>query len=75
MLPHEKLVFQLNALEKWLDKLQLHFVKQAVIIHGVGSGKLRDEVHQLLNHKPNVKSFVQQYHPWYGNGATEVFFA
>ena len=74
MLPHEKLQLQLQELDKYLDKLELHFVKQAIIIHGVGSGKLRDEVHLVLNHRHNVKSFVQQHHPWYGNGATEVYF-
>ena len=70
----EKLDTQLQAFESWLDKLQQHYLKQAWVIHGVGSGKLRDEVHTILQRRHGVKTFVHQYHPWYGNGATEVYF-
>jgi len=70
----EKLDLQLGAFEKWLDKLQQHYVKQAWAIHGVGSGKLRDEVHSLLRRRHGIKTFVHQYHPWYGHGATEIYF-
>ncbi len=73
MTAHEKLSFQLSALEKYLDKAILHHLKHVVVIHGVGKGRLKEEIHELLKLKPAVKSFVQQYHPWYGNGATEVF--
>lgn len=69
----EKLAFQLNAFEKYIEKAELHFLQHVFIIHGIGKGKLKDEIHELLKHRPSVKSFVQQYHPWYGNGATEVF--
>jgi dsDNA-specific endonuclease/ATPase MutS2 len=43
------------------------------VIHGVGSGRLRDEIHDLLRLKREVKSFVNQYHPSYGYGATEIY--
>ncbi len=74
MTAHEKLSFQLNALEKYLDKAILHHLKNVVVIHGVGKGRLKEEIHEMLKLRPSVKSFVQQYHPWYGNGATEVYF-
>jgi dsDNA-specific endonuclease/ATPase MutS2 len=45
-----------------------------IVIHGVGEGRLRDEIHDLLRLKKEVKSFVNQYHPLYGYGATEIFF-
>ena len=70
----EKLDFQLRTFEKWIDKLQLHYVREATVIHGIGSGKLKDELHEMLKYRSGVKSFVQQYHPWYGNGATEIYF-
>ena len=70
----EKLDMQLGAFEKWLDKLQQHGIKQAWAIHGVGSGKLREEVHSMLRRRHGIKTFVHQHHPWYGHGATEIYF-
>jgi hypothetical protein len=70
----EKLQFQLRSFEKWFDKMQHHYQKHGWVIHGVGSGKLRDEIHDILKIRKGVKSFIQQYHPWYGNGATEIYF-
>lgn len=70
----EKLVFQLNALEKYLNRCELNFMKHVTIIHGIGKGRLKEEIHEVLKHRESVKNFVQQHHPWYGNGATEVFF-
>jgi hypothetical protein len=69
----EKLAFQLKAFEKYMDKAELHYLQHVFIIHGIGKGRLKDEIHELLKLRPSVKSFVLQYHPWYGNGATEVF--
>jgi dsDNA-specific endonuclease/ATPase MutS2 len=73
MASHEKLTFQLNAFEKWLNQVELHYMKHVFVIHGIGKGTLKDEIHNLLKHRTSVKSFVQQYHPWYGHGATEIF--
>lgn len=69
----EKLSLQLKTFERWLDKAEFHYLKQLWVIHGVGSGKLKEEVHEMLKHRDSVKSFVSQYHPWYGHGATEIF--
>lgn len=69
----EKLELQLRSFEKWLDRLTLHYINHVWVIHGVGSGRLKDEVHEMLRHRHDVKGFVSQYHPWYGNGATEIF--
>lgn len=74
MTAYEKLTFQLNVFEKYLEKAELHFLKQVFVIHGVGKGRLKEEIHEMLKLRSSVKSFVQQYHPWYGNGATEVLF-
>ena len=41
---------------------------------GVGSGKLRDEVHEYLKTKKAVKHFINQYDARFGYGATQVYF-
>ncbi|HSK13671.1 MAG TPA: Smr/MutS family protein [Phnomibacter sp.] len=74
MTPAEMLDIQLREFEKWLDKAQRSYMKQAWVIHGVGKGRLRDEVHEILRLRDGIRSFSQHYHPWYGNGGTEVFF-
>jgi hypothetical protein len=66
--------FQLEAFEKWFELAQLNHLPSMIIIHGVGSGKLKNEVHDLLKVKKGVKSFINQYSEFYGYGATEVFF-
>ncbi|MES2646213.1 MAG: Smr/MutS family protein [Bacteroidota bacterium] len=73
MSAHEKLSLQLSVFEKYLDKAELHYLQHVFVIHGIGKGRLKEEIHELLKHRPSVKNFIQQYHPWYGNGATEIF--
>lgn len=70
----EILELQLKEFEKWYELALAHHLPQLIIIHGVGSGRLRDEIHDLLRLKRDVKSFVNQYHPSYGYGATEIYF-
>jgi hypothetical protein len=70
----EILTLQLQTLEKYLDLGLAHHLTSMIVIHGVGSGKLRDEIHEVLRLKKGVKSFVNRYDPRYGYGATEVFF-
>jgi hypothetical protein len=70
----EKLTFQLKTLEKYLDLAIAHHQHAMIVIHGVGTGKLRDEIHEILRLRREVKSFVNQYHPAYGYGATEIYF-
>ena len=70
----EKLTLQLKTFEKWLDLAIAHRQKSLIVIHGVGAGKLRDEIHEILKLRREVKTFVNQYHPAYGYGATEIYF-
>lgn len=65
---------QLKTFEKYYELALLHHLPQLIIIHGVGSGRLRDEIHDILRHKKEVKSFVNQFHPNFGFGATEIYF-
>lgn len=70
----EILSIQLKAFEKYYDLAVAHYQPTLTIIHGVGVGKLRDEIHEILRLKREVKSFVNQHSPLYGYGATEIFF-
>ncbi len=70
----EILTLQLQTFEKYVDLALAHHLSSMIVIHGVGSGKLRDEIHELLRLKKGIKSFVNRYDPRYGYGATEIFF-
>ena len=70
----EILHFQLQEFEKWFELAKLNQLPSMIFIHGVGKGKLKQEIHDLLKVKSNVKSFINQYSDFYGYGATEVFF-
>ncbi len=71
----EILTLQLKEFEKYYDLAVAHYQPSLTIIHGVGVGKLRDEIHESLRLKKDVKSFVNQYHVSYGYGATEIYFS
>lgn len=70
----EILRIQLMHFENYLDKAIRLGVSHVFIIHGIGKGKLRDEIATRLMMHPDVKSFKNEYHPKYGWGATEVIF-
>lgn len=70
----EILDIQLREFEKYYELALAHHQATLIVIHGVGSGRLRDEIHDALRLKKSVKSFVNQYHPSYGYGATEIYF-
>jgi len=70
----EILDIQLREFEKWYELALAHRQPSLVVIHGVGKGVLRNEIHDLLRLKREVKSFVNQYHSSFGYGATEIFF-
>lgn len=69
----EILTMQLKEFEKWYELAVAHHLPSLVIIHGVGSGKLRDEIHDILKTKKEVRYFINQYDPRFGYGATEIF--
>jgi len=71
---HEILTQQLRAFEKYYDLAVAHMQASLIVIHGVGTGRLREEIHEQLKHRREVKSFINQYHPAFGYGATEIFF-
>ena len=70
----EILNIQLREFEKWYELAVAHRQPSLIIIHGVGSGKLRDEIHELLKVRKAVKTFMNKYDPRFGYGATEILF-
>lgn len=70
----EILTIQLKTFEKYFDLAVAHRQPSLTVIHGVGTGKLKDEIQDILKLKKEVKSFVNQYHNLYGYGATEIYF-
>ncbi len=68
------LTLQLKTFEKYYDLAVTHHQSSLTVIHGIGEGKLRNEIHGILKLKKEVKSFVNQYTDNYGYGATEIYF-
>ena len=71
----EILTLQLRTFEKYFNLALAHRQPNLIVVHGIGTGKLREEIHEILKSKKEVKSFVNQYHPNFGYGATEIFFS
>jgi Mismatch repair ATPase (MutS family) len=70
----EIISLQLKTFEKYFELAMAHHLPWMIVIHGLGSGRLRDEIHEILRLRKGVKRFVNQYHPAYGYGATEIYF-
>lgn len=71
----EILTMQLKYFEKYYYLAVAHHLPQLIVVHGIGTGKLKEEIHEILKSKKEVKSFVNQYHSSYGYGATEIYFS
>jgi dsDNA-specific endonuclease/ATPase MutS2 len=66
---------QLKELERQLYLAIMHRQERMIIIHGLGTGALKDAVHRMLKQIPEVKRFSNEWIGNYGFGATEVVFA
>lgn len=73
--PEQMLDIQMREFEKYFDLALAHKQPVLTVIHGIGEGILRNEIHQFLKSRKEVKRFVNQYDPRYGYGATEIFFS
>ncbi len=69
---HEILEAQLKSFEAFLDKAVFHGLDRIYIVHGHGKGRLRREVHLILEEYPHVLAYNVNYNPRFGMGATEV---
>ena len=68
----EILTYQLNQCEKVLDEAVREGCHRLVIIHGIGSGKLKKEVRRMLRGHPLVRKSAPANERDFGQGATEV---
>ena len=66
---------QLRFFEEYIDRALRLGVDRVYIIHGVGSGILKREIHKRLRGIQFVREFRNEYHHKYGYGATEVTFS
>ncbi len=70
----QKLRIQMIAFEEYINKAYRLGVESVFVIHGVGKGRLKNEIAASLIKNPYVKTYSNEYHPRYGYGATEVIF-
>jgi hypothetical protein len=70
----EIIKIQLDTLQRYLHLAIVHRQSSMIVIHGLGKGKLRDEVHMILKQTPEVGRFKNEWSGRYGFGATEVYF-
>ncbi|WP_116105474.1 Smr/MutS family protein [Lewinella sp. IMCC34191] len=68
------LSLQMEHFDRFVDQALRLDVERIYIVHGLGNGILKTEIHQKLEHVPFVRKFSNDYHPKYGYGATEVVF-
>ncbi len=62
-------MFALQALENYFDQILLSSLKEAKILHGKGSGKLKTSIHQYLKKLKFIESY---YHPDEADGGVGV---
>lgn len=72
--PKDSLTIQLGIFEKELDNALVKGLLEFRVIHGMGEGILKREVHKILKNYPHVKEFSNDYHPLYGWGSTKITF-
>jgi len=71
----EILAIQLNYFEQQMQQAISRRERNMIVIHGLGKGKLKNEVINLLRAYPEVETFTNEYSHRFGFGATEIFFA
>jgi len=65
---------QLDNLQHYLQLAIVHRQERMIVIHGLGKGKLREEVHAILKQTPEISRYKNEWSGRYGFGATEIFF-
>ncbi|HLU95189.1 MAG TPA: Smr/MutS family protein [Membranihabitans sp.] len=65
---------QIQTFQWFLDKAKSMDIDRVFIIHGIGSGRLKNEISNLLKYDSEVSYYTNEHHPKYGFGATEVVF-
>jgi hypothetical protein len=71
---NEILRYQLELFEKSFDNALLTNARQLKVIHGIGSGKLRNEIHKRLSQSKEVKFYEDSDKERFGFGSTIIYF-
>ncbi|MDZ7608113.1 MAG: Smr/MutS family protein [Cyclobacteriaceae bacterium] len=66
--------YQLELFEKAYDRALVSNVEKLKIIHGIGGGKLRLEIHKRLSNRKEVRFFEDADKDRFGYGATVIYF-
>jgi len=71
--PGEVFKIQLQHFERFIEEALRLGVKQVFVLHGIGKGKLKNEISSrlIMDHRVNI--FKNEFHPQYGHGATEIW--
>ena len=72
MSPGDIVAAQLRHLSEYLETAIRLGVPRVYVVHGKGSGVLRQRVHELLGRMGDIEGYRAEYHPQYGHGATTV---
>lgn len=70
----EKLQYQIFKAKEYLEEAYVLGIDKVYLLHGVGKGRLKDDLAKMLKSDPTVASFKNEYHGQFGYGATEVIF-
>jgi Smr domain len=70
----EIITLQLDVFKRHLNNSIAHRQEMLVVVHGLGKGTLREEVHKILKKTPQVVRFKNEWSGKYGFGATEIWF-
>ena len=71
---HDALFHQLEDFEKAMDKAIAAGKFEFRVVHGLGKGKLKEEIFKMLDKHPQVKTYANEYHSRYGYGSTLISF-
>lgn len=69
----EILKIQMDTFSKYINEAINLGVDNIFVIHGIGEGKLRQRIHDYLDQMDHISGYVNEYHPKYGYGATEIW--
>ncbi len=64
---------QIGAMQAFLAQAIKEKTKKITIVHGIGQGILKDQIHAILKQHSFVKKYQNELHPKYGYGATEIW--
>lgn len=70
---HEKLMHQLAVARHQIEKARRGHYKKVILIHGVGKGVLKEQIHEMLRGMERIEFYDASLQK-YGTGATEVAF-